>query len=37
MGFTIMKTFMDEVSVTSEPNGGTVVKMSKKIIDENAR
>ncbi|MBR3804582.1 MAG: anti-sigma F factor [Clostridia bacterium] len=37
MGFTIMKTFMDDVSVSSKKNGGTVVKLSKKIIDENAR
>lgn len=36
MGFTIMKTFMDEVSVTSSKNLGTVVKMSKK-INSNAR
>ncbi len=37
MGFTIMKTFMDEVLVNSSKNAGTKVKMFKKIINENAR
>ena len=34
MGFTIIKTFMDEVSVTSKPNLGTVVNMVKRISDK---
>ena len=35
MGFTIIKTFMDEVKVESKPNVGTVVEMYKTIT-ENA-
>lgn len=35
MGFTVMKSFMDEVNVFSKINEGTVVKM-KKLIDQNA-
>ena len=31
MGFTIMKSFMDNVAVKSAPNQGTRVYMSKKI------
>ena len=31
MGFTIMQTFMDEFSLTSELGKGTVVDMVKKI------
>ena len=31
MGFTIMKSFMDDVSVISEKGKGTKVYMSKKI------
>lgn len=31
MGFTIIKTFMDEVKVISEPNRGTIVDMKKVI------
>lgn len=31
MGFTIMKSFMDEVKVTSQKNVGTTVYMLKKI------
>ena len=31
MGFTIMETFMDEMSVESTPGVGTVIKMSKRI------
>ena len=31
MGFTIIKTFMDEVKVVSGQNVGTVVDMTKKI------
>ena len=31
MGFTVMKSFMDDVSVKSKLNEGTVVKMYKQI------
>ena len=31
MGFSFMEAFMDEVSVESEPDKGTVVTMKKKI------
>lgn len=31
MGFTIIKTFMDEVKVISKPNVGTVVDMVKRL------
>lgn len=31
MGFSFMEAFMDEVSVESEPNQGTLVVMKKKI------
>ena len=31
MGFSFMEAFMDEVSVVSEPDKGTVVTMKKKI------
>lgn len=31
MGFTIMETFMDKVSVESKVGKGTVIKMSKRI------
>ncbi len=31
MGFTVMETFMDEVSVESGPGAGTTVKMTKQI------
>lgn len=31
MGFTIMQTFMDSLSVTSAPSNGTVVTMKKVI------
>ena len=31
MGFSFMEAFMDELSVTSEPGKGTVVRMSKTI------
>ena len=34
MGFTIMKSFMDKVNVTSEPNKGTSIFMSKKIVSD---
>ncbi len=31
LGFTVMETFMDEISVTSEPHKGTVITMQKRI------
>jgi len=31
MGFTVMETFMDKLTVTSIPGQGTVVKMAKTI------
>ncbi len=31
MGFTVMQTFMDELSVKSTPGEGTVIKMKKRI------
>lgn len=31
MGFAFMEAFMDELSVSSIPSGGTIVQMSKKI------
>ena len=31
MGFTVMQTFMDELSVKSQPGEGTVVTMKKHI------
>ena len=34
MGFTIMKTFMDDVKVVSEKGKGTKVYMVKKIKDD---
>ena len=34
MGFTIIKSFMDEVKVTSKLNEGTVVDMTKTISDK---
>lgn len=34
MGFTIIKTFMDEVKVTSKANSGTVVDMIKTISSD---
>ncbi len=36
MGFTIMKTFMDEVYVTSSINKGTIVSMSKQVLSKHA-
>ena len=32
MGFTVMKSFMDEVTVKTKINEGTTVKMTKKIV-----
>ncbi len=40
MGFTIMKSFMDDIDVVSEPGKGTKIYMKKKIgveADDNAR
>lgn len=37
MGFTVMQTFMDDLSVVSKPEGGTVVSMSKRITKEKAK
>lgn len=37
MGFTIIRTFMDEVKVISEPNRGTIVDMKKVIGTLNNR
>ncbi len=34
MGFTVMRTFMDEVEVKSSINKGTTVIMSKKILKQ---
>jgi stage II sporulation protein AB (anti-sigma F factor) len=31
MGFTVMETFMDEVSIISAPGKGTTIEMRKKI------
>lgn len=36
MGFTVMETFMDSVTVDSAPNHGTSVTMSKKIAQPTA-
>ena len=36
MGITIMKSFMDEVKVTSQKNDGTTVYMLKKIASDNS-
>ena len=37
MGFTVMETFMDELSVESSENKGTVLKMKKKINSSIAK
>ena len=37
MGFTIMKTFMDEVSVRTQKGEGTVVYMKKTIIPDKEK
>lgn len=34
MGFAVMQTFMDEVSVSSTPGAGTTVRMRKRITPE---
>ena len=36
MGFSIMKSFMDEIDVKSAINKGTIIKMSKKINQSKA-
>jgi stage II sporulation protein AB (anti-sigma F factor) len=36
MGFTIMENFMDEMTIDSQPNKGTVVKLKKKLSNANA-
>lgn len=36
MGFTIMENFMDEVGITSVPEGGTKVTMRKRIESKKA-
>lgn len=36
MGFTIMENFMDEVTIESEPNKGTVVHMKKYLAKSKA-
>ena len=35
MGFTIMKSFMDEVKVKSEKGKGTLIYMVKKLSTDN--
>lgn len=35
MGFTVMETFMDEVSVQSEIGRGTTITMKKNIVEKN--
>ncbi len=37
MGFTIMKSFMDDINVISEKGKGTRVYMSKKILSTNTK
>lgn len=34
MGFTVMQTFMDSLHVSSKPERGTVVKMTKRISSD---
>ncbi|MDO5377581.1 MAG: anti-sigma F factor [Clostridia bacterium] len=36
MGFALMQSFMDEVSVESSPGNGTAVKMIKRLEDAHA-
>jgi len=36
LGFTVMESFMDEVSVSSTVGVGTIVEMKKTIIGENS-
>ncbi|MDL2225486.1 anti-sigma F factor [Eubacteriales bacterium OttesenSCG-928-M02] len=36
MGFTVMQSFMDGLSVTTSPNEGTVVTMEKKVASQAA-
>ena len=37
MGFTVMETFMDQLSVESNENEGTVLRMKKKIKSSKAK
>lgn len=36
MGFTIMENFMDEFDVVSEVDGGTSIRMKKRIVSKKA-
>ncbi|WP_033828500.1 anti-sigma F factor [Bacillus andreraoultii] len=36
MGFTIMENFVDEMTIDSVPNGGTTVRLKKKLSNANA-
>lgn len=36
MGFTIMENFMDEMTIESRPNEGTVVRLIKKLSNAKA-
>jgi len=36
MGFALMQSFMDEVTVESSPGRGTKVKMTKRLEDAHA-
>lgn len=36
MGFALMQSFMDEVTVESTPGSGTLVKMTKRLEDAHA-
>lgn len=37
MGFTVMQSFMDEISVNNHPGGGTVVTMKKNFTKEKKK
>ena len=32
MGITIMESYMDDCRITSKPNGGTIVRLKKKVM-----
>ena len=36
MGFTIMENFMDEMTIESQPNKGTIVRLKKKLSNAKA-
>ena len=36
MGFTIMENFVDEMTIESDPNHGTVVRLKKKLSNAKA-